>query len=159
LPEAQVDRFMFKLQVNYPNKIEERELLRRPLDTSVLSHLLSAQEIKHAQELVKEIYVDERIIEYIVNIVHATRTPEHAKLETIKPYIECGASPRATLALYHAGKAHAFLKRRHFVTPDDIKRVAPHVLAHRVMLSYLAEAEHISGLSLIQKIISGVPCP
>ena len=159
LPEAQVDRFMFKLQVHYPNKIEERELLRRPLDTSVLTHLLSAQEIKTAQALVKEIYVDERIIEYIVNIVHATRSPENAKLESLKPYIECGASPRATLALYHAGKAHAFLKRRHFVTPDDIKRVAPHVLAHRIMLSYLAEAEHISSQSIVQKIINNVPCP
>ncbi len=115
--------------------------------------------LKHAQELVKEIYVDERIIEYIVNIVHATRTPETAKLESLKPYIECGASPRATLALYHAGKAHAFLKRRHFVTPDDIKAVAFHCLPHRIMLSYLAEAEHISSLSIIQKIISNVPCP
>jgi len=159
LPEAQVDRFMFKLRVKYPNKIEEQELLRRPLDTSSLNHLLSAQEIRTAQELVKEIYVDERIIEYIVNIVHATRAPELVKLEALKEYIECGASPRATLALYHAGKAHAFLKRRHFVTPDDIKRVAPHVLDHRIMVSYLAEAEHLSSHTIIQKIISSVPCP
>lgn len=159
LPEAQIDRFMFKLHVKYPNKIEEQELLRRQLDTDSLNHLLSAQEIRTAQELVKEIYVDERIIEYIVNIVHATRAPELIKQESLKQYIECGASPRATLALYHAGKAHAFLKRRHFVTPDDIKRVAPHVLDHRIMVSYLAEAEHISSHSIIQKIISSVPCP
>ena len=77
----------------------------------------------------------------------------------LKPYIECGASPRATLALYHAGKAHAFLKGRHFVTPDDIRAVAPQVLPHRIMLSYQAEAEHISSLSIIQKIISSVACP
>ncbi len=159
LPEAQVDRFMFKLQMHYPNKIEERELLRRSLDLSALSHLISANEIKTAQQLVKEIYVDERIIEYIVNIVHATRAPETVKLETFKQYIECGASPRATLALYHAGKAHAFLKRRHFVTPDDIKRVAPYVLGHRIIVSYLAEAEQISAQSIIQKIISNVACP
>lgn len=159
LPEAQVDRFMFKLQVNYPTKVEERELLRRPLDTSVLTHLVTAQEIKTAQELVKEIYVDERIIEYIVNIVHATRNADSIKLESIKNYLECGASPRATLALYHAGKAHAFLKRRHFVTPDDIKRVAPKVLGHRIMLSYHAEAEHVCREGLIQKIMSAVPCP
>lgn len=159
LPEAQVDRFMFKLMVNYPTKIEERELLRRPLDTSSLTHLLSAQDIQTAQQLVKEIYVDERIIEYIVNIVHATRSPELIKLENIKQYIECGASPRATLALYHAGKAHAFLKRRHFVTPDDIKRVAPKVLGHRIMLSYQAEAERISREMIIQKIIDAVVCP
>jgi len=159
LPEAQVDRFMFKLHVDYPTKVEERELLRRSLDTSTLNHLLSAQEIKRAQELVKEIYVDERIIEYIVNIVQATRNPDTIKLESIKPYIECGASPRATLALYNAGKAHAFLKQRHFVIPDDIKRVAPKVLGHRIMLSYQAEAEHISREGIIQKIIGAVPCP
>lgn len=158
LPEAQVDRFMFKLQVHYPNKIEERELLRRPLDTNILSHLLSAQEIKTAQGLVKEIYVDERIKEYIVNLVHATR-PDTSKLDALKPYIECGASPRATLALYYAGMAHAFLEGRHFVIPDDIRAVAPHVLPHRIILSYLAEAEHISSLSIIQKIISSVACP
>ncbi len=159
LPEAQVDRFMFKLAVGYPSKIEERELLRRNLDTNMLQHMLSASEIQRAQELVNQVYVDERIIEYIVNIVHATRNPELIKLEQIKPYIECGASPRATLALYHAGKAHAFIKRRHFVTPDDIKRVAPKILAHRIMLSYQAEAEHITQEMLIQKIINAVPCP
>jgi MoxR-like ATPase len=121
--------------------------------------VLSAKDIQTAQELVKEIYVDERIIEYIVNIVHATRSPESVKLDQIKQYIECGASPRATLALYHAGKAHAFLKRRHFVTPDDIKRVAPKVLGHRIMLSYQAEAERISRETIIQKIIDTVLCP
>lgn len=159
LPEAQVDRFMFKLTVGYPTKIEERELLRRSLDTNTLSHILSAREIQSAQELVKQVYVDERIIEYIVNIVHATRNPELIKLESIKPYIECGASPRATLAIYHAAKAHAFIKRRHFVTPDDIKRVAPEVLAHRIMLSYQAEAEQVISKALISKIINAVQCP
>lgn len=159
LPEAQVDRFMFKLTIGYPTKIEERELLRRSLDTNELKHVLCAKEIQNAQELVKQVYVDERIIEYIVNIVHATRNPELLKLEDLKPYIECGASPRATLAIYHASKAHAFIKRRHFVTPDDIKRVAPEVLAHRIILSYLAEAEQINSKTLIGKILNAVPCP
>lgn len=159
LPEAQVDRFMFKLVVGYPSKVEERELLRRPLDTSILNQMITATEIKTAQELVKQVYVDERIIEYIVNIVHATRNPELIKLESIKSYIDCGASPRATLAIYHAAKAHAFIKRRHFVTPDDVKRVAPEVIGHRIMMSYLAEAEQVSGKALIHKIINAVPCP
>lgn len=159
LPEAQVDRFMFKLNVTYPTKIEERELLKRSLDTSTLASMVNATEIKTAQALTKAIYVDERLIEYMVNIVHATRNPEQAKITGMKEYIDCGASPRATLALFNASKAHAFLKGRHFVTPDDIKRVAPKVLGHRIMLSYQAEAEQISAEQLIQKIMSNVACP
>jgi MoxR-like ATPase len=159
LPEAQVDRFMFKLTVNYPSKVEERELLRRSLDISSLIHLLSDQEIYRAQQLVKAVYVDERIIEYIVNIVHATRVPQHAKLESLQSYIEGGASPRATLALYQAGKAHAFLQKRHFVTPDDIKAVAFATLGHRVALSYHAEVEQMTRKMILQKILDTVPCP
>ncbi len=159
LPEAQVDRFMFKLNVTYPSKVEERELLKRSLDTSTLASIVNATEIKTAQALTKAIYVDERLIEYMVNIVHATRNPEQAKITGIKEYIDCGASPRATLALFNASKAHAFLKGRHFVTPDDIKRIAPKVLGHRIMLSYQAEAEQISAEQLIQKIMSNVACP
>lgn len=159
LPEAQVDRFMFKLTVGYPSKVEEQELLNRSLDTGSLQHLLNLQEIQRAQDLVKQIYVDERIKNYIVNIVHATRPPESHKIADVASYITCGASPRATLALYHAAKAHAFLKRRHFVTPDDVKKVAPKILCHRITLSYHAEAEHINPETIIQKIINGVPCP
>lgn len=159
LPEAQVDRFMFKLLVHYPSKVEERELLRRSLDPSSLMQVTTAHDIALAQKLVKDIYVDERILEYIVNIVQATRAPELAKLADIKEYIECGASPRATLALFHASKAHAFLKRRHFVTPDDIKIVAPAILRHRITLSYHAEAQNISADMTIQKIIATVVCP
>lgn len=158
LPEAQVDRFMFKLTVTYPSKVEERELLTRSLDISFLHHVISAQEIQNAQKLVKAIYIDERLKEYIVDIVHATR-PETTALEKIKPYIESGSSPRGSLALKHASMAHAFLKRRHFVTPDDIKRVAPKVLGHRIMLSYQAEAERLCRETLIQEIINSIPCP
>ena len=158
LPEAQVDRFMFKLNVHYPSKVEEQELLRRPLDVTILDNLLYAPNIQIAQQLVKEIYVDERIIEYIVSIVQATR-PGAGLLASLKNYIECGASPRATLALYHASKAHAFLKRRHFVTPDDVKRVADKVIGHRIMLSYQAESEYITCQTIVQKIIESLPCP
>lgn len=158
LPEAQVDRFMFKLQMHYPSKIEERELLRRSLDTGCLNNLVSASDITLAQQLVAEIYVDARVDDYIVDITHATR-PETTKLEWLKPYIDCGASPRATLALKIASKAHAFLKRRHFVTPDDVKAVACAILRHRITRSYQAEAERLSPDALIQKIIQSVPCP
>jgi MoxR-like ATPase len=104
---------------------------------------------------VQEVFVDEKIVEYIVNIVFATRDA-HPEL---KQYIECGVSPRATLALFHAAKAHAFLRRRHFVTPDDVKAIAPSVLRHRIMLTYQAEAENITTDILIQKIIQIIPSP
>lgn len=163
LPEAQVDRFLFKLVVQYPNKVEERELVRRSLDMSSLTQIVTPSEIQTAQQLVKEVYVDEKIVEYIVNIVFATRlnhiATDSSKIAELKPYIECGVSPRATLALFHAAKAHAFLKRRHFVTPDDIKAIAPCVLRHRIVLTYQAEAENITSDMVIQKIIHLVPSP
>ena len=159
LPEAQIDRFMFKLNVTYPSKVEEKELLARPCDMNKLIHLIQPHEIQTAQQLVKEIYVDERIIEYIVSLVQATRYPQHLKASELKEYIECGASPRATLALFHAAKAHAFLKRRHFVTPDDVKRIAPKIIGHRIMLSYQAEAQRVTREAIVQKIIESVPCP
>lgn len=155
LPEAQVDRFMFKLHVHYPTKAEERELVRRTLDISSLKQIITAADIHKAQQLVQEVFVDEKIVEYIVNIVFATRDA-HPEL---KQYIECGVSPRATLALFHAAKAHAFLRRRHFVTPDDVKAIAPSVLRHRIMLTYQAEAENITTDILIQKIIQIIPSP
>lgn len=155
LPEAQVDRFMFKLNVHYPTKAEERELVRRTLDISSLKQIITAADIHKAQQLVQEVFVDEKIVEYIVNIVFATRDA-HPEL---KQYIECGVSPRATLALFHAAKAHAFLRRRHFVTPDDVKAIAPSVLRHRIMLTYQAEAENITTDILIQKIIQIIPSP
>lgn len=163
LPEAQVDRFLFKLLIDYPSKLEERELVRRKLDTSLLSQIISLSDIQKAQQLVKEVYVDEKLIEYIVNIVFATRVHHYAtdlqKINDLKPYIECGVSPRATLALFHAAKAHAFLKKRHFVTPDDVKAIAPCVLRHRITLTYQAEAENITNETIIQKIIHLVPSP
>ncbi len=159
LPEAQVDRFMFKLTVNYPSMSEEREILRRSTVTPVIQQVLSKEDIFKVQKLVQQIYVDEKITEYIVNIVFATRIPESCSLKDIASFIQYGASPRATLALYNASKAHAFLQQRHFVTPDDIKAVAPAILRHRILLTYEAEAEEITTDQIIHKILATVPSP
>jgi len=159
LPEAQVDRFMFKLLVDYPSINEEKEILKRSFDQSQISTVLHKEDIFQAQQLVKDIYIDEKISDYIVNIVFATRMPSSFNLNDIKPFIQYGVSPRATLALFHASKAHAFLKKRHFVTPDDVKAVAPAVLRHRIVLTYEAQAEDIAVDQIIQKILHKIPTP
>jgi len=159
LPEAQVDRFMFKLLVNYPNMNEEKEIIKRVLDQSSIDTVLSKDDIFQAQQLVKDIYVDEKISDYIVNIVFATRMPASFNLSDIKQYIQYGVSPRATLALFHAAKAQAFLKKRHYVTPDDVKSIAPAVLRHRLVLTYEAQAEEISVDHIIQKILHKISTP
>lgn len=159
LPEAQVDRFMFKLLVEYPTIKEEREIITRTLDTNTLEQILTKEQLYAAQHLVSSTYVDPKIADYIVNIIFATRKPDFFNLKEIKSFILYGASPRATLALYHSAKAHAFLKKRHFVTPDDVKAVSPSVLRHRIALTYEAEAEDIKPDYIIQKILSVVPTP
>lgn len=160
LPEAQVDRFMLKILVDYPTQEQEKEILKTHTQyTNALDTVTTAQELLTTQELVKQIYCDERVTDYIVSIVYATRKPEQFKLENIKKYITYGVSPRATLALYAAGRAHAFLRKRHFVTPDDIKAVAPAVLRHRITLTYQAEAEGITADHIIQIILSTLAVP
>lgn len=159
LPEAQVDRFMFKLLVDYPSMNEEKEILKRSMQSFDVQKVLTKEEIFKAQKLVKDIYIDEKICEYIVNITFATRMPASFKLDEIKQYIKYGVSPRATLALYNASKAHAFLKRRHFVTPDDVKAVAPAVLRHRILLTYEAEADEVTVDHVIRKILNKIPTP
>lgn len=159
LPEAQVDRFLFKLLVSYPNKEQERQLLSQSMDFSVIKQVLTKQDIFEAQQLVKDIYVDDKIKNYIVDLVFASRSPQDYKLKEIASLIQYGVSPRATLALHQAAKAHAFLRHRHFVIPDDVKAVALPILRHRLLLSYEAEAENITADSLVQKIISVVPSP
>lgn len=159
LPEAQVDRFMFKLLVNYPSVFEEREIVKRQLDVNVVMQFIEKQDILLAQEMAKNIYIDDRIVEYIVNLVFATRDPEKFNLKELKKFIQYGVSPRATIALYKAAKACAFLKRRHFVTPDDVKYVCPAILRHRLLLTYEAEADNIVPDAIIQKILSVVPTP
>lgn len=159
LPEAQLDRFMFKLVVDYPHRDQEKELLKRDLRTENVSIVLQIEDLFTAQQLVESVYADERILDYIVNIIMATRMPNAANLKTIAPYIGYGVSPRATLALLHAAKAHAFLNKREFVTPDDVKKVAPAVLRHRLILTYEAEADHIKPDMIIQTILNTVPSP
>jgi MoxR-like ATPase len=159
LPEAQVDRFMFKLLVSYPSLKEEHEIVKRSLSLDDVQKLLSKEDILRAQELVAKVYTDEKIIDYIVNIVFATREPAQFHLKELKSLILYGVSPRATLALFSASKAHAFLKRRHFVTPDDVKAVCPAILRHRLVLTYDAEAENIKPDAIVQKILSVVPTP
>ncbi len=159
LPEAQVDRFMFKLLVDYPKKDEEREILKKTFDNKDITRILTKEDIFKAQELVKQIYMDEKIANYILDIVFATRDPQGYNLARIAPYIQHGVSPRATLALSHAAKAHAFLKKRHFVTPDDVKAVAPSVLRHRLGLTYEAQAEDITGDQIIDTILTSIASP
>ncbi len=159
LPEAQLDRFLFKLKVDYPSISQEREILQSKLDLNVIQQVLTKDDIFAIQKLVQNIYVDEKIIDYITNIVFATRNPENYKLDDIIAYIRYGVSPRATLALFRASKTHAFLKQRHFVTPDDVKAVCPAVLRHRLILTYEAEADELSTDQIINKILNTVPSP
>lgn len=159
LPEAQVDRFMFKLLVGYPTLQQEREIIKRSLDLEKIHQVLTKQDIFESQKLVKNIYVDEKIVDYIVSIVFATRMPKTYNLKDIASYINYGVSPRATLALHHAARAHAFLKKRHFVTPDDVKKIAPAILRHRISLTYEAEAQEIKADTIIQTILNAIPSP
>lgn len=159
LPEAQLDRFMFKLLVNYPTKNEEKEILKRSASFITINEVLTKNDIFKLQELSKAIYLDEKILDYIINIVSATRNPELFYAKEIKQFIEYGVSPRASLAIYNASKAHALLKKRHFVTPDDIKAVAPSILRHRIILSYEAQSEGITTDNIIKKILDMIPTP
>ena len=142
LPEAQVDRFMLKLRVGYPTRDEAKEIMRRmaggvPIDVQKVASPVAIMAARHR---IAELYMDDRIVDYIVDIVHATREPATAGLTDLVPLIEFGASPRATIALAQASRAHAFLRSRSFVTPDDVKAIAPDVLRHRVLTTYEAEA-------------------
>jgi MoxR-like ATPase len=161
LPEAQVDRFMLKLHIDYPSREEERQILDRMAvidGTRSVAPVVSTSDILAARTLVDEIYVDDKIKEYIVSIVFATRDPAGAKLD-LAPLIEYGASPRATLYLTLAAKAHAFLQGRGYVTPQDVKSIGPDVLRHRVIITYEAEAEEIDADEIVKRIFDGVPVP
>jgi MoxR-like ATPase len=161
LPEAQVDRFMLKLHVGYPTRDEEKEILRRMAGGHAIAvrHVASPETIMAARERIADLYMDERIVDYIVSIVHATRTPADAGLKDLAPLIEFGASPRATLSLAQASRAHAFLRERAFVTPDDVKAIAPDVLRHRVLTTYEAEAEEVTSDAIVARILAAVPAP
>lgn len=159
LPEAQLDRFMCKITVGYPTIEEEKEIILRSTMHQKIIPVLTHHDILHAQELVKEVYVDERVLNYILRIVFATRAPELYNVGSIKKFIQYPASPRATLALYAAAKAYAFLEGRHFVLPEDVKIIAPSVLRHRMLLNYEAQAEGISVDEVIDTILRTLVTP
>jgi MoxR-like ATPase len=161
LPEAQVDRFMMKVVVSYPNRSEERAILDAMATTApmvVPRHVVTGAQIIEARRVVDALYVDDKIRDYIVDVVLATRPPTAAALK-IDGYIQTGASPRATIALTLAARAMAFLSGRHFVVPQDVKAVAMDVLRHRVSITYEAEAENISPENVIEKILNTLPVP
>ena len=161
LPEAQVDRFMLKLRVGYPSRDEEKEIMRRMAggEPIPVQHVASPVTIMEARHRIADLYMDERIVDYIVEIVHATRSPAESGLKDLVPLIEFGASPRATIALAQASRAHAFLRGRTFVTPDDVKAIAPDVLRHRVLTTYEAEAEEVTSDAVVAKILSTIESP
>ncbi|MCK4265028.1 MoxR family ATPase [Candidatus Babeliales bacterium] len=159
LPEAQLDRFMFKLIVNYPKPEEEKDIINKVFNPGSITQVLTKEDIELSKSLISQVYLDEKIVEYIVNIVISTRDPKDYGLDSLKNLIDYGASPRATLALHHASRAQAFLKKRHFVIPDDVKAVVFDVLRHRILLSYEAEAENITSDQVIQAILEKTPSP
>ncbi len=162
LPEAQVDRFMLKLNVGYPSKEEERAILDRMATTGPqpsVSAVISPEEILEARKLVNEIYIDPKIRDYIVEVVFATRYPDRYGMEDLKNFIQFGGSPRATISLTLAAKAWAFLQGRGYVTPQDVKTIGADVLRHRVILTYEAEAEELSSEDLVGRIFDTIPVP
>ena len=161
LPEAQVDRFMMKLKVGYPSKEEEREILRRMAGGTAIpvDAVASPSQILEARAKIAELYMDDRIVEYIVEIVHTTRRPADAGLKELAPLVEYGASPRATIALAQASRAHAYLRGRTFVTPDDIKAIAPDVLRHRILTTFEAEAESVTSDIIVQRVLAAIESP
>ena len=162
LPEAQVDRFMLKLVVTYPKRNQEKMILDRMVneDPITLEKVIDPKVIFSLRDTVKEIYMEEKIKDYILDLVFATREPERFRgLKGLKPLIECGASPRATLYLARAAKAHAFLQHRGFVTPDDIKAIGRDVLRHRIILTYEAEAEQKTTDDIVNLIFDEIEVP
>lgn len=161
LPEAQVDRFMLKLRVGYPDRAEEKEIMRR-MSTQhkvTIQPVTDPQEILRAREVADAIYVDNKIEDYIVNIIFATRTPAQFRLERLAKLISVGASPRATIFLARAAKVHAFMSGRPYVTPQDVKSVAPDILRHRILVSYEAEARELTSDHIIQDVLNTVDVP
>lgn len=159
LPEAQVDRFMFKLIIDYPTQAQEKEMILNTQSLENINTIVSKADLTFLADYIDKVYCDEKIIDYITNIIFATRTPELFKLEELKKYISYGVSPRATRAFHSACKAYAFLKKRDFVIPDDVKAVAIPIMRHRIAVTYEAEAEQITTDIIIKKILSSIPTP
>ena len=161
LPEAQVDRFMLKINITYPSKDEELDILRLNVKKSFpeISPVVKPDEIIRARDVVKDVYMDEKIERYILDIVFATRKPEEYGLEDLSDLISYGASPRASIYLTLAAKAHAFLRRKGYVSPEDVRSIGMDVLRHRVIISYEAEAEEITSEDVVRKILNKIEVP
>ena len=162
LPEAQVDRFMLKVVLDYPKKEEEKQIIRSNIAKAGMpkaSTILKPEDIIKARETVREVYMDEKIEQYIVDIVFATRNPEEYGLEKLKDLITFGGSPRASISLALASKAYAFIKRRGYVIPEDVRAIAKDVLRHRIGLSYEAEAENVTSEDIVNEILNAVEVP
>jgi len=161
LPEAQVDRFMLKTVIDYPKLDEEQRIMRDNLSNSyaVVNQTVSLEQILKAQTAVREVYMDEKIEKYILDIVFATRYPEKYNLAELKPLISFGASPRGSINLAMAAKCYAFIKRRGYVIPEDVRAVVFDVLRHRIGITYEAEAENITSVEMIHKIVNTIEVP
>ncbi|MHB8416522.1 MAG: AAA family ATPase [Myxococcales bacterium] len=161
LPEAQIDRFMMHVKVGYPSRDEERTIIERMSVSAPpkANRVVGTSDVLRARQAVSQVYVDDKIKEYVVRLVFATRQPEEAGLKELRPSIQMGASPRASLALVATARAHAFLRHRGFVTPEDVKAVGLDVLRHRVTLTYEAEAEELTSDRVVQRVFERVEVP
>jgi MoxR-like ATPase len=161
LPEAQLDRFMLLIKVSYPSAADERLMLdlMSSLDIPQVKEVATIEQVRSARKMVSSVYIDDRVRDYIVHIVQATRRPRDYGLAELAPLIEFGGSPRATLCLAAASRAHAFIRHRAYVTPDDIKAIALDVLRHRVQVTYEAEAEEVSSEDVVRRVFEYLPVP
>ena len=162
LPEAQVDRFMLKLKVDYPTKEEEKQILRKMAKTSVnrsINSVAKPEQILKAQNIINDIYVDEKVEEYILNLIFATRNPEDFGLSDLAGLIDYGASPRASINIVLAARARAFIEHRGYITPEDVRFVGADVLRHRIILTYEAEAEELTSEEIIQRLFETIEVP
>jgi MoxR-like ATPase len=161
LPEAQVDRFMLMVKVGYPSRDEERKIMDRMTQTEVAraETAVTPAELLDARKVVRQVYVDEKVKDYIVDVVFATRDPARHGMKDLAPLIEYGASPRASIALNLAARAHAFLRHRGYVTPEDVKAIGPDVLRHRLVLTYEADAEEVTSEQVIKRVFEVVEVP
>jgi MoxR-like ATPase len=162
LPEAQVDRFMLKLKIGYPSESEELEIMRRMAKTGpkpLLDKVIEPHKVLSAREVINDIYTDEKVEKYIINLIFATRNPERYKLDDLSDLISFGASPRASINLNLAARAHAFMEHRAYVTPEDVRTIAMDVLRHRIIPTFEAEAENITSEEIVDKILSTIQVP
>jgi len=161
LPEAQVDRFMLMIKVGYPTRAEERQIIERTtgLLTAHADKVVEPEQLVNARRVVRDVYMDDRVKDYIVDVVFATREPTRKGMKDMASLIEYGASPRASIALALAARAHAFLRHRGYVTPEDVKAIGPDVLRHRIVLTYEAEAEEVTSEQIVRRVFEVVEVP